>query len=660
LIDPGDIWAVVPVKETVAAKQRLAALVPAHLREGLALSMLEDVLGALAAVRTLAGLVVVTADAAAAKIAARHGARIVAEAAARNLSVCVNHSMLFDPQVRRALDDVRAGKIGDVISVDILRSSVFPTYAGGPLPPQYRRAGYPFRDLGVHALYLFEALLGPIEDVRAQWASFGGDKNLAFDEWRAQVRCRDGSGQFQLSWNVKPIQNLIVIQGTRGVLRVDAMRMFQARRLSTRLPKPADRLLGIYSDLFAPVADYFKSVAGVSTKRIRPYHGVQELIAAFYRSLDDGTPAPVPAASAVAVVDWIERVARAAEAEAAAQAAAAPALSERVPVLVTGAAGSLGSAIVARLAARGERVRIFVRRKPTQLPDGVEVCLGDLRDPAAVERAVRGARTVVHAGAAMKGDWTELHASTVVGTRNVVEACLAHGVEQLVYVSSMSVVQWTGAPKDAPLSESSPLDAKPHERDGYARAKIAAELVVTAAVRERGLPAVILRPGLIFGGPLPLIGPPVARRVAGRYLVFGDGNLRLPWVFIDDVVDAIVAALDRRLTAGEIIQIIDPDVPTQNDVLRAGDPARPVVRVPLPVVLGLGKISEMVLGQRSPLALYRTRSVLARRTYVSEAAELIAWAPAVGVRRGIELVTNPNGRSAEHAVATAARDESPV
>jgi 2-phospho-L-lactate/phosphoenolpyruvate guanylyltransferase len=81
LIDAGDIWAVVPVKETVGAKRRLAALVPAHLRETLALSMLEDVLEALAAVRTLAGIVVMTADADAAKIAARHGARIVAEAA---------------------------------------------------------------------------------------------------------------------------------------------------------------------------------------------------------------------------------------------------------------------------------------------------------------------------------------------------------------------------------------------------------------------------------------------------------------------------------------------------------------------------------------------------------------------------------------------------
>ena len=74
-------------------------------------------------------------------------------------------------------------------------------------------------------MYLLQAFLGPIESVHADWRSLGGDPNLAFDEWRAQVRCRDGLGQFQLSWNVKPMQSQIIIQGTKGVLRVDDLRL---------------------------------------------------------------------------------------------------------------------------------------------------------------------------------------------------------------------------------------------------------------------------------------------------------------------------------------------------------------------------------------------------------------------------------------------------
>ena len=80
--------------------------------------------------------------------------RVQAVAERRGLVASVNHSLLFDPQVVRALETVRAGKLGEVVSVDILRGSAYPPFGGGPLPPQYRSAGYPFRDLGVHALYL--------------------------------------------------------------------------------------------------------------------------------------------------------------------------------------------------------------------------------------------------------------------------------------------------------------------------------------------------------------------------------------------------------------------------------------------------------------------------------------------------------------------------
>ena len=62
------------------------------------------------------------------------------------------------------------GALGQVVSVDILRGSEYPPYEGGPLPPWYRDAGYPFRDLGVHCLYLIQELLGPIEDVDAELA----------------------------------------------------------------------------------------------------------------------------------------------------------------------------------------------------------------------------------------------------------------------------------------------------------------------------------------------------------------------------------------------------------------------------------------------------------------------------------------------------------
>jgi 2-phospho-L-lactate guanylyltransferase len=75
----GDIWAIIPVKDTTAAKQRLGDTVPAHLRPAFALAMLEDVLAAVAGAHGLAGIAVVTVDEAAATLAARYGARILTE-----------------------------------------------------------------------------------------------------------------------------------------------------------------------------------------------------------------------------------------------------------------------------------------------------------------------------------------------------------------------------------------------------------------------------------------------------------------------------------------------------------------------------------------------------------------------------------------------------
>src|SRR5206468_11491811 len=130
----------------------------------------------------------------------------------------------------------------------------------------------PFRDLGVHALYLFQAFLGPIEHVEADWTSLGGDPNLAYDEWRAQVRCRDGLGQFQLSWNVKPLQSQLIIQGTRGVLRVDLFLMFQAIRNVTPLPKATERVLNGVTDSVQPLVDLSLGTGRILTGRVRPYH----------------------------------------------------------------------------------------------------------------------------------------------------------------------------------------------------------------------------------------------------------------------------------------------------------------------------------------------------------------------------------------------------
>jgi predicted dehydrogenase/nucleoside-diphosphate-sugar epimerase len=566
-------------------------------------------------------------------------ARVAAVASELGLRVCVNHSLLFDPQIVRALEAVRSGKLGKVVSVDILRSSVYPPYQGGALPPQFRDAGYPFRDLGIHELYLLEAFLGPIERVDAEWQSLGGEPNLAFDEWRAHVKCRDGLGQFQLSWNVKPIQHLLIVQGTKGVLRVDLMLMFLGLRSALPLPGPIVRVVNAATDSIRPLVEVPRNVAGFILKQVLQFHGLQDLVRAFYRSLADGTPVPVSIADATPLVGWVESIARRADADQLERLTHYP-LSESVPYLVTGASGAVGSAVVDRLLAEGRRVRIFVRRPPETVPPNVEIALGDLGDAAAVSRAVKGAEIVIHAGAAMKGPWEAFQCATIVGTRNVLEAAVAHGVKKLVHISSMSVIDWAGGSENSAVTEDTPYEPHAESRGSYTQSKLEAERSVVEFA-QRGLPTVILRPGQIFGGKIPLLNAAVARRVAGRYLVLGEGDVRLPLVHMDDVVDAIVQAAASDLHSGEIIQLVDTGL-TQNDVLRELARGKTIVRVPRNVVFTLGGLSEVALGalkRKSPLSRYRLASALALRTFRNDRTGLIDWKPRTGILEGIRRET---------------------
>lgn len=573
-------------------------------------------------------------------------ARALGELAAKKgLTISCNHSLLFDPQITRALAMIKAGKLGEIVGVDILRGSEYPAYEGGSLPPWYRDAGYPFRDIGVHCLYLIQELLGPITSVDAKWKSLGGDPDLAFDEWRAMVTCQRGIGQMQITYNTKPMQSQLIIHGTKGVLRVDLFAMFHGKRSSTPLPKAAERLINAFTDSLQPLVDVPVNVIKFVRKQVQAYQGLRDLVADFYARLSRGDGPAVTIDDAANVVAWVEKVARAADADHA-RSLARFHTSDRVAFVVTGASGSVGRAVVDRLIADGHRVRVFQRKIPAKAREGVEYVFGNLGDPKAVDKAIRGAEVVIHCGAAMKGGWPEHKGGTVVGTQNVIDACKKHEVRQLVHISSMSVVDWAGS-ADTIVDEGAALEPRSDERGAYTRAKLEAEKLVRDAAAS-GFPTVILRPGQIFGGGIPLINGAVARNAGGRWLVLGDGTIELPLIYIDDVVDAIMRAVQLRLVSGEVIQLVDPEKLTQTDVLSLAGENKPQIKVPRAVVFALGKLSELplgALGKPSPIALYRLKSALSRMHYGSDVAKnVLGWAPRVGVREGIRRVMGAEPR----------------
>ena len=184
-----------------------------------------------------------------------------------------------------------AGKIGQVQSVECHRSQDVPPYLSGPLPPYYRDGGHPFRDLGIHAFYQVEAFLGEILDVQWWMAHQGRDPNLPFDEWRAWLRCRQGSAQVYLSWNVRPLQDLLLIHGSLGVIRLDRFGMTVTTKRQRRLPEHPQRAWNALGDAAATAWQVPWGLARVVTHRLRRYHGLQAMVHDFYESLSQGKAA---------------------------------------------------------------------------------------------------------------------------------------------------------------------------------------------------------------------------------------------------------------------------------------------------------------------------------------------------------------------------------
>jgi nucleoside-diphosphate-sugar epimerase len=224
---------------------------------------------------------------------------------------------------------------------------------------------------------------------------------------------------------------------------------------------------------------------------------------------------------------------------------------------VTGATGFIGGRLVEALVGAGQKVRVLVRDQaaaPQLHQPGVEVVLGDLGAPAALEEAVTGAQRVFHC-AGLVGDWLrpeETRLVNVEGTRALLSACASAGVERVVHLSSLSVYglgQHRGTDESAPLRYSG---------DAYIDSKIDAERMVRVFVGRGGPEVVIVRPGFVYGPGdrrfLPTLLGSLARR---QFVYVGDGAKLLNLSYVDDVADSLVLAASTPAAAGQAYNLTD-------------------------------------------------------------------------------------------------------
>lgn len=227
-------------------------------------------------------------------------------------------------------------------------------------------------------------------------------------------------------------------------------------------------------------------------------------------------------------------------------------------VLVTGAAGFIGTHLISALRRAGASVAALdldVSEAGTP-GDGVEWIPGDIFDAALLALAARGADTVIHLVAKTHDfsaveDEAEYHRINVLGTRRLLEACDRAAVRHIVYFSSVKAMTEQA---EGILDESFP----PHPTTAYGRSKLEAEEAIRQFGLEHGVRTTTLRLPLVYGpGNKGNVYRMIEAVDRGRFAVIGRGENRRSMVYVGNVVEATLAVARRRDLPGDVYLVTD-------------------------------------------------------------------------------------------------------
>jgi UDP-glucose 4-epimerase len=288
-------------------------------------------------------------------------------------------------------------------------------------------------------------------------------------------------------------------------------------------------------------------------------------------------------------------------------------------VVVTGGSGFIGSHVVDKLRSSGHEPRIVdVAPSSWHAPDEVETVLADLTDPGEAVAAVAGSEAIVHLAAMadvneVVGEPGRTDAVNTRGTFNLLEAARAEGSSRFLYASTIWV--YGNAPGPEPHDEDTPLVLPPHL---YTATKLAGEMYCRAFETMYGLSTTILRFGIPYGPrarPAAVVPAFVAKAKAGTPLtIAGDGSATRQFVYVEDLAEGVVAALDPA-GAGRVYNLVGDELVSVKEI---ADAVRELVG-DVPVEHGPDRPVDLVFGRASG----------------ARVASELGWRARTGFREGI-------------------------
>jgi len=236
-------------------------------------------------------------------------------------------------------------------------------------------------------------------------------------------------------------------------------------------------------------------------------------------------------------------------------------------ILLTGATGNIGSAVLRRLTASGERVRCLVR-DPRRLGTErvrVQIALGDLSEPSSFRNAMRGVDTVVHLAASIRDQpRASIEELNAVATLRLVRAAERAGAERFLFFSA--------------------IGASLHQRSRFFRAKALAEHAVDASE----LATTTFAPSIVYSPDDPYMTLLKRLSLLPALPVSGSGQARYQPMWADDAAAAVVAELQRKPDGHRRFELAGPETLSYDDIVRVALSSwrrrRRLLHVPLPIV----------------------------------------------------------------------------
>lgn len=575
--------------------------------------------------------------------------------------LCTMHNHFFDPCMLKARELIKTGLAGKIVNVESYyglntRIDAFRKYPSpNVLPWIYLMPGGVFHDFIAHPLYVMLPYVGVPQTIQVMEKSFGELPQNMSDELRIIVKGDQAFGVLTFSFAAKPHQHFVKIYGTKMMIHVNFDTMTTTCHPVSHLPKAAQKATYNLSESWQLFTDTMSNIWNFGRGKLRPYQGMKVMIHRFYDAINGKGEIPVSREDALKVIETMDVIWQQVKNKHLCLEPIIPdekmQAEESLPkILVTGATGFLGSRLIELLIQRHYPVRALARKLSNiEKLKGLqaEIFFGDVADIESLKSAFEGVDIVVHAAADTKGSEEDGKVSTIQGTKNVIDLCQKYKIKKLAYISSCSVYGVADYKKGEVITEESSLERYPERRGAYSNGKYQADRIVTEAMNKDSLPIVCLRPGTIFGpgGEIftPMMGFALGQKV---FAIIGSGNFVLPLVYIDNLVDSIIAVIEKEGSIGKIYNVVDSDNLTKKQyvelLLKKLHPKAKYIYFPYPLFYVTVFFQEILIKmlKRNPfLTRYRLTSSQKNISYDSTKIQKeLNWKPPNGIEDAINNV----------------------